>query len=157
MDININQIIKKLEKKAKGIYVDKDKLKGLMNSAKRMIEENQELKDIVEDVSIMIQLVKDRAKGDYKDLSKNSIILVVSALLYLVIPLDLIPDFLPLGFIDDMAVIAFVMKKISSEIDKYKMWKKIPLEDPPGTFVDTNNIYKTEEIKDVKDEGYFDA
>ena len=154
MDININQIIKKLEKKAKSIYLDKDKLKGLLNSTKRMIEENQQLKDIVEDVSIMVQLVKDRARGDYKDLSKNSIILVVSALLYLVIPLDVIPDFLPLGFIDDMAVIAFVMKKMSSEMDKYKIWKGISSEISIESPLEMHNDY--EEIIDAEYEDYFD-
>lgn len=125
MNIDFNQVIKKLEGKAKSIYVDKKRLKRLLNSTIRILEENQQLKEVIQDITIMVQLIKDWVKGDYKDLSKNSIILIITALLYLVIPLDLIPDFLPMGFIDDIAVIGFVVKKISGEIDKYKEWKDI--------------------------------
>lgn len=123
MKIDFNQVVKKLEKKAKIIYLDKTKLKRLLNSAIEKIEENEQLKEIVQDISIMIELVKDWVKGDYRGLSKNTIILIIVALLYLVIPLDIIPDFLPMGFIDDIAVIGFVIKKISDEINKYKEWK----------------------------------
>lgn len=123
MRIDFNVVVKKLEKKAKSIYVDKEKLKRLLNSAIEILEENEQLNEIVQDITIMIQLIKDWVKGDYKELSKNTIILIIIALLYLVIPLDIIPDFLPMGFIDDMAVIGFVMKMISDEINKYKKWK----------------------------------
>ena len=125
MNIDFNQIIKNLERRAKSIYEDNERLKGLLNSTMKMIEENQQLKDVIQDITTMVQLIKDWIKGDYKDLSKNSIILIITALLYLVIPLDLIPDFLPMGFIDDIAVIAFVLNKISGEVDKYKIWKSI--------------------------------
>lgn len=156
MNIDFNKLIKKLERKAKSIYVDKDKLKGLLYSTKKMLEENQQLKGVVEDVTIMIQLAKDWLKGDYKDLSKNTIILIITALLYLVIPLDLIPDFLPLGFIDDIAVIAFVVNKISNEIEKYKIWKGISSANNAERPLDTNNEYDAEETIDLEHEEYID-
>jgi uncharacterized membrane protein YkvA (DUF1232 family) len=43
-------------------------------------------------------------------------------LLYLVSPIDLIPDFLPGGYIDDAMVLAIVIKQVSSDLDKYKEW-----------------------------------
>lgn len=39
-------------------------------------------------------------------------------------PLDLIPDFLiGLGFGDDAAVLVFVFKQISNDLEDYKIWK----------------------------------
>jgi uncharacterized membrane protein YkvA (DUF1232 family) len=57
-------------------------------------------------------------------------LLIVSALIYLVMPLDLIPDFVPLlGFTDDATVILFVLKQINSDLALYKEWKaKIEVE-----------------------------
>lgn len=156
MNIDINQVIRKLENKAKNIYVDKDKLKDLLNSAVRMIEENQQLKAAVQDITIMIQLIKDWIKGDYKNLSKTNIILIITALLYLVIPLDLIPDFLPMGFIDDIIVISFIVKKISNEINEYKIWKGISNEDYLENLLGINSIHMTKEIKDSKDDDYYE-
>jgi uncharacterized membrane protein YkvA (DUF1232 family) len=51
-------------------------------------------------------------------------VLVVVAIIYFVSIVDLIPDFLPgAGFIDDAAVVAFVITKIKSDIDKYLLWE----------------------------------
>ena len=44
-------------------------------------------------------------------------------LIYLVTPIDLIPDFAIGGFIDDAAVIAYILKKIQTELEIYKEWK----------------------------------
>jgi uncharacterized membrane protein YkvA (DUF1232 family) len=44
---------------------------------------------------------------------------VVGALVYLINPFDLIPDVLPGGFIDDMAVIAFIVKWLGDELNNY--------------------------------------
>ncbi len=123
MKIDFNQILKDLEVKAKTIYEDNEKLKSLLNSTIKLIQENKQLNEVVQDIRIMIHLIRDWVNGDYKELSNNTVLLVVIALLYLVMPLDLIPDFLPMGFIDDIAVIGFVMKRISDEINKYKEWK----------------------------------
>lgn len=123
MKIDFNQILKDLEVKAKTIYEDNEKLKSLLNSTIKLIQENKQLNEVVQDIRIMIHPIRDWVNGDYKELSNNTVLLVVIALLYLVMPLDLIPDFLPMGFIDDIAVIGFVMKRISDEINKYKEWK----------------------------------
>lgn len=140
MSIDFNQIVKKLERKAKHIYKDNERLRALTNSTMKLIEENEQLKDVVHDITTMVQLIKDWIKGDYKDLSKNSIILIITALLYLVIPLDLIPDFLPMGFIDDIAVIAFVLNKISGEVDKYRLWKDMSKKELEEITLDLDNM-----------------
>ena len=124
MKIDFDEIIKNLEEIAKAITLDNDKLKGLLETARLKIENNKELKEILDDVKLLIQLIKDWMKGNYKEVSNNSSIMIIIGLLYLVNPFDLIPDFVVGGFIDDLFVLVFVIKKISVELEAYKKWKE---------------------------------
>lgn len=52
------------------------------------------------------------------DIPKSTKMIIVGALAYLVFPIDLIPDFIPvIGFADDSAVIAGAVYKVFSHID----------------------------------------
>ena len=55
----------------------------------------------------------------------KSIIMIIVAVFYFVFPVDLLPDFIiGLGFIDDVAVLGFVISQISSDLSDYKEWKE---------------------------------
>jgi uncharacterized membrane protein YkvA (DUF1232 family) len=69
-------------------------------------------------------LIKNYASGEYRDVSKGSIISVVAALVYFISPLDFIPDFIPmLGFADDLALLTFVISKVGDELEKFQLWE----------------------------------
>lgn len=56
--------------------------------------------------------------------NKFIIIVVLAGIIYFVSPIDIVPDFLVgLGFLDDAAILSFVIKQISDELYKYKGWK----------------------------------
>ena len=45
--------------------------------------------------------------------------------LYVLTPLDVIPDFIPIaGFIDDAAVIAVVLKLSGGDLARYRAWRR---------------------------------
>ncbi|MNY28694.1 hypothetical protein D3C86_1626840 [compost metagenome] len=49
---------------------------------------------------------------------------VVAGLLYFVSPLDAIPDWLlGVGMLDDIAVLAWVMKAITDELEAFRAWR----------------------------------
>ncbi len=123
MKIDFDEIIRKFQGKANEIYFDRERLKKLLLTAKNKAEGNKELMEIWEELKLLLELIKDWMKGDYKELSKSSVIMVIIGLLYLVNPFDIIPDFLIGGFIDDLGVIAYVIKKTSDELNLYKKWK----------------------------------
>lgn len=60
--------------------------------------------------------------GKYKEIPTGSIVAIIIALLYFVSPIDLIPDFLPGGLVDDALVLGLVFKQVKSDLDKYKEW-----------------------------------
>ncbi len=82
------------------------------------------LKEVKEKVILLIDYLSDIVNGNYKDYNVKSLLYVVAAMIYLVSPIDVIPDFiLGVGLTDDVAVILFVLREVSLELDKYKEWK----------------------------------
>lgn len=73
---------------------------------------------------LMINMLKDYKKGTYGEVPWFTIASIVFALLYVLNPLDLIPDFIPgFGYIDDMSVFTLALKFIETDLHKYMDWK----------------------------------
>lgn len=107
-------------------YVENpDRMESLGKTALGLLQKGG-LKTVVEDIKLLVGYVTDIAKGQYKDYSGGNLSLVVAALVYLVSPIDLIPDVLPvIGWTDDVAVIGFICKKLHDELQVYKCWKTL--------------------------------
>jgi len=74
----------------------------------------------------LLRLFKAYLSREYTSIPWGSIVMVVIAILYFVSPLDLVFDWIPLaGFVDDAAVIAFVLKQINNDIETFLKWEKV--------------------------------
>jgi uncharacterized membrane protein YkvA (DUF1232 family) len=81
------------------------------------------LADLAGDVTTLTAMVKDYASGKYREVPEKTILTATVALLYIINPLDLIPDLVPgLGLIDDAAVLTMVVKAIQSDLQNYRSW-----------------------------------
>lgn len=81
----------------------------------------QQLKNLM---LVFMRMVRAYIRGDYRDISRKSIIIGVAVLLYLVTPLDIIPDFIPvIGLMDDISLMAWFVDAFSKEITKYREWE----------------------------------
>jgi uncharacterized membrane protein YkvA (DUF1232 family) len=78
---------------------------------------------IFEDLMLLFRFVKAWVKGEYREVPTRSVFWAIFAILYFLSPIDLIPDFLPGGYLDDIAVITFVLKKIRADLDKFIAWE----------------------------------
>lgn len=73
---------------------------------------------------IMFAMLKDVKKGNYPNVPWFTIASIVVALLYVLNPFDLIPDFIPgVGYIDDLAVLSISMGWIETDLHKYLDWR----------------------------------
>lgn len=79
--------------------------------------------DLKEYVGTLSRMVQAYIKGEYKGISKTNAALSLAALIYFVSPLDLIPDFLVIGFLDDLALLTWVYSNYKGEIEDFKNWE----------------------------------
>ena len=116
---------KRFEGKAKKYVDDPKEINRLLKKA--LHKSNNKKGSLTEGwdkLQLFIELVKAWSKGDYRDISKKTIIMIVATVIYFVSPIDLVPDFLiGLGILDDVALIGFTAKQISTELDRFKSWK----------------------------------
>jgi len=69
---------------------------------------------------LLASMVGDYFSGDYKELPWPSIAAIAAAIVYVVSPIDLIPDVIvPIGWTDDMVVVALVFEALGVDLAKY--------------------------------------
>jgi len=73
-----------------------------------------------DDFILLYEMVRDK---NFK-LDNKTYLIIAGAIAYVVLPLDVIPDFIPIaGWVDDAFVLSMVTKSISDEIKRYKIYK----------------------------------
>ncbi|HLO42778.1 MAG TPA: YkvA family protein [Leadbetterella sp.] len=81
------------------------------------------LQSIKDKVLTLGKMLKFYATGDYRNIDLKNVVIIITAFVYFLSPVDLIPDFIPmLGFADDVALVTFVFNSISEEIEKFETW-----------------------------------
>ena len=72
----------------------------------------------------MFSLVKDYWQGDYRQVPWFIIAAIVSLLLYVLNPLDVMPDFIPvIGYVDDVLMFSVVFRLIRKDLTRNEKWK----------------------------------
>lgn len=70
------------------------------------------------------QMLRDWRNGDYPRSQVKTLFLLTAAILYIAMPLDIIPDvILGLGIIDDAAVLGLIWMLIKKEMSQYEKWR----------------------------------
>ena len=72
----------------------------------------------------IIRMVKAAKKGEYK-LDTKSVLIPSLVIIYILSPLDIIPDWIPgIGAIDDLGLLALTIPFIVKEVDKFLIWEE---------------------------------
>lgn len=73
---------------------------------------------------IMYGMLNDYRKGLYHHVPWFTVAAIGFALLYVLNPLDIIPDFIPgVGYVDDFAVFTIVLRFVQTDLHTYLDWK----------------------------------
>ena len=112
-------------KSAAGILHDKEKTEALLQLVRqKAIRSLDKLTDLIDDLNALFRLVKAWNDSRYSDISKKAIVSAMASLLYFLNPFDFIPDVIPFsGFLDDAAVITYVIASLKSEIERFLVWE----------------------------------
>jgi len=99
----------------------------ILKKAVKRISKYQSIKDFTEDaqerLSTIIRLVRAYSRGEYREISRVNIALTLAAIIYFIAPFDLIPDFLGIGLLDDLAILTWVYENFRSEIEDFLEWE----------------------------------
>ena len=107
-------------RKAAKYMLDPAKMKWLVGRVRQYCGK-EGLAAVRDHLSLLADMASDITKGRYTDYSKGNFLLAVAALIYVVSPLDLVPDFLiVLGLLDDVAIVGWAMSRLKTEVDKYQ-------------------------------------
>ncbi len=102
-------------------YKEEDAEKVFDNEKKiEQIASDETLKKFLEHIKNYFCMLKDFFTGKYKKLPVGTISAIIGTLLYVLCPLDLIPDVIPVvGYLDDAAMLALCVKLTKFDVDEY--------------------------------------
>jgi uncharacterized membrane protein YkvA (DUF1232 family) len=73
----------------------------------------------------LVRLVRNYVSGEYRQIETSTIASGLGVLLYVLSPIDLVPDFIPvLGFLDDLSLISWFIGKFHVEITRFQEWEQ---------------------------------
>lgn len=77
-----------------------------------------------DDLQTSLRLLVAWVKRSYREISVGSVVVLVTALVYFVTPLDVVPDTLgAIGFVDDITVITTAVETVRNELDQFRAWE----------------------------------
>jgi uncharacterized membrane protein YkvA (DUF1232 family) len=117
--------------KAENIASNRDKLKDLLHKASvkfTTIAEMPAVKESKTQIETVFRMLRAYYNKEYRGISNRTLGLLVLGLLYFVLPVDFIPDFIPMvGYIDDLTVILAIFKSLNTDIEKFLDWERTKL------------------------------
>ena len=96
----------------------------LRDAYRHMTQHESALTAVWDDLQAMMRLLVAWTRQQYVRVPWTPLVLMVGAVVYFVLPADLIPDVLgALGFVDDVAVITAVVQTVREELDRFRAWE----------------------------------
>ena len=82
-------------------------------------------KQLFEVALTLVRLVRSFVTGEYREISTRTVVSGLAVLLYVLSPIDVVPDFIPvLGFLDDLSLVSWFIGKFQVEITRFRTWEQ---------------------------------
>ena len=109
--------------KAKLYAFNPKKMKDLLLQLGYYLSKNG-LSEVKDTLLLIRDYLHDVSTGIYKDYEVKKLVIIIAAIIYVVTPIDFLPDFIPPGWIDDVSIVAWAIKEASEELERYKNYKE---------------------------------
>ncbi len=122
---NILNFFGQSRSKASVLLQDKKKTSKAIKDAFEKASANKgALEGVWNKLQLLFSVTKDYSTGRYTEIPKRSIVAIIGGLIYLLMPMDAIPDFIPVfGLVDDIFVLNLVYRQVLKDLEKYEKWK----------------------------------
>ncbi|WP_338768243.1 YkvA family protein [Bernardetia sp. ABR2-2B] len=116
-------------KKAVKVIASRNKMFALLNKAYNHFNNKENdrpmSQEVKEKFKTLLRLIRALYKKEYKDFPWGSLVKATATIIYLVSPLDLVPDFIPfIGMMDDFALISWTIGSLSDDIKDFEDWEE---------------------------------
>jgi uncharacterized membrane protein YkvA (DUF1232 family) len=115
----------------------------VLNSAKNYVRHPERLRDLVTEatqkvlslpqetfkgtlvyVQAMLRLMRAYYRGEYRAVPVTTLLIIIAAVIYLLNPIDVLPDWIPvLGYIDDAFILTLAIRRTREAIDHFLAWE----------------------------------
>ena len=116
----------KQKNKAQKTLANRKKISKYIRKARKFIERLHNLpkfEAFSNNICNLCDLLSDYIEGIYEKAPIATIIAVLGGLIYLVWPFDAIPDIPFIGWVDDAAVLSFIVAAEQNDVREYLGWK----------------------------------
>ncbi|SEI54810.1 Uncharacterized membrane protein YkvA, DUF1232 family [Azotobacter beijerinckii] len=108
---------------ARSLLADGRLTELLLDVARKSERKGGRLGGVREDLRLLQSLCAAWWRGEYRQISQQALLAAIAGLLYFLSPLDALPDWLlGLGFLDDIAVLAWVVRSWRGELEAFRAW-----------------------------------
>ncbi|MEL6443554.1 MAG: YkvA family protein [Bacteroidota bacterium] len=120
------RLVASVRDQAEAIAQDESRLRALLSRAVGKLRARRaDLGGLRDELPVLLRFLRAWVQGDYRRVPWRTLTLVVAGLVYFVAPVDLLPDVLVgIGFVDDAAVIAYVLKTIRGDLERFETWER---------------------------------
>jgi uncharacterized membrane protein YkvA (DUF1232 family) len=96
-----------------------------MKISTRVFEMLRTIGHLWADLPLLFRLLKAWKQGSYRGLSVRTIASIAVSILYILSPVDAIPDFIPgIGLIDDAAILALLLHSLAQDLSAFRVWEQ---------------------------------
>ena len=111
---------------ARSYAKDPERLRQLFREAVKMAPTipRERFKDLWAYFLAMLRLIRAYSRREYRNVPLQSLVMIIGAIIYILNPFDLIPDWIAgLGFADDAVVLAFAVRQTRQTLDDFMTWE----------------------------------
>ena len=124
--MDIDKIINSYQTKVNAEDAKPEKVAQAKDDTLNKVKDVSALAGLIDSIRTAYDMVSDSVTGKYTGVSKGTIALLAGGLAYLALPVDLVPDFIPVaGWLDDAAVLGWIFARCANEFKKYKKFKNL--------------------------------
>lgn len=128
IDQNVAKIKETLDKNeaiAKTLLKNTDKLEEYLQKLENKLKTVPVVGSSLAYVPTLISLVRNYIKKEYSEVPIGTLLSIVAALLYVLSPIDILPDAIPgIGYLDDAFVVTACLSLIRTDLEDYTSWRK---------------------------------
>ena len=111
---------------AKSYVNDPQRLGALFQEAAKQAKSlpKESFKDTWPYLQTMLRLIRAYYRSEYRAAPESTLVVVIAAIIYVVSPLDVIPDAIPaIGFLDDATILTLALQRTKPDLDAFMIWE----------------------------------